>query len=171
MANEKKTPESAQNTAQDAPQGPQLAIQKIYVKDLSYEAPNTPGIFTEEIQPQVDVQMHNEAHNLDQDHHEIVLTITVTVRLEERTVYLVEVKQAGIFQLKGFNKEQLAGVAGTACPNILFPYAREAISDLVIRGGFPPLLLNPVNFDAVYQQELDRQKQAADSTKPGSTKH
>ena len=141
------------------PQGPQLAIQKIYVKDLSYEAPNTPAVFTEQIEPKVDLQMHNETTPLDENVHEIVLTITVTVKLEDRTVYLVEVKQAGIFTLSGFNEEQLAHVSGTACPNILFPYAREAISDIVTRGGFPPLLLNPVNFDAVYQQEMARRQQ------------
>ncbi len=141
------------------PQGPQLAIQKIYVKDLSYEAPNTPAIFTEQIEPQVDLQMHNEAKLLDENTHEIVLTITVTVKLEDRTVYLIEVKQAGIFHLAGFTEEQLSHVGGTDCPNILFPYAREAISDVVTRGGFPPLLLNPVNFDAIYQQEMARQQQ------------
>ena len=128
------------------PQGPQLAIQKIYVKDLSYEAPNTPAIFTEEIQPQVNLQMHNEAKSLDENTHEIVLTITVTVKLEDRTVYLIEVKQAGIFLLSGFTEEQLSHVGGTTCPNILFPYAREAISDVVIRGGFPPLTAEPSQF-------------------------
>ena len=148
----------------DEQQGPQLAIQKIYVKDLSFEAPNTPEIFKEEIQPQVDLQMHNEAKSLDENTHEVVLSITVTVKLEDKTVYLIEVKQAGIFHMTGFSKEQLAHVSGTACPNILFPYAREAISDAVTRGGFPPLLLNPVNFDAVYQQEMARQQQDAGKT-------
>ncbi|MFK8068739.1 MAG: protein-export chaperone SecB [Gammaproteobacteria bacterium] len=141
------------------PKGPQLAIQKIYVKDLSFEAPNTPEIFMEQAQPQVDLQMHNESKSLQEDMHEVTLTITVTVKLEEKTVYLVEVKQAGIFLLAGFNEEQLTQVSATACPSILFPYAREAVSDLVTRGGFPPLLLNPVNFDAVYQQELARREQ------------
>ncbi len=147
------------------PQGPQLAIQKIYVKDLSFEAPNTPAIFMEQKSPQVDLQMHNEAKSLDEQTHEIVLTITVTVKLEEKTVYLVEVKQAGIFTLSGFTKEQLEMVSATACPNILFPYARETISDVVIRGGFPPLLLNPVNFDAIYQQEMARRQQEAEQPK------
>lgn len=141
------------------PQGPQLAIQKIYVKDLSFEAPNTPEIFMEQKAPQVDLQMHNESKNLDENMHEVVLTITVTVKLEDKTVYLIEVKQAGIFLLAGFTDEQLSQVAATACPNVLFPYARETVSDVVTRGGFPPLLLNPVNFDAVYQQELARRQQ------------
>lgn len=141
------------------PQGPQLAIQKIYVKDLSFEAPNTPEIFMEQKPPQVDLQMHNEANSLDENIHEIVLTITVTVKLEEKVVYLIEVKQAGIFQLEGFNEDQLGQIASIACPNILFPYARETISDVVIRGGFPPLLLNPVNFEAIYQQEMARKQQ------------
>lgn len=161
MADEQNTAGAGQNP----PQGPQLAIQKIYVKDLSFEAPNTPAIFTENIQPQVDVQMHNEAKKLDNDNNEVSLTITVTVKIEDRTVYLVEVQQAGIFMLKGFSDEQMSAVAGTACPNILFPYAREAISDLVIRGGFPPLLLNPVNFDAIYQQEMERRQQEANQVK------
>lgn len=144
--------------ADEQPQGPQLAIQKIYVKDLSFEAPHTPEIFMEQTSPQVDLQMHNQAKTLDEKTHEVVLTITVTVKIEEKTVYLVEVKQAGIFHLEGFTEEQLTQIGATACPNILFPYARETISDVIIRGGFPPLLLNPVNFDAVYQQELAKQQ-------------
>ncbi len=144
--------------ADEQPQGPQLAIQKIYIKDLSFEAPHTPEIFMEQTPPQVDLQMHNQANTLDEKTHEIVLTITVTVKIEEKTVYLVEVKQAGIFHLEGFTEEQLTQIGATACPNILFPYARETISDVIIRGGFPPLLLNPVNFDAVYQQELAKQQ-------------
>lgn len=147
--------------ADEQPQGPQLAIQKIYVKDLSFEAPHTPEIFMEQTSPKIDLQMHNEAKSLDEKTHEVVLTITVTVKIEDKTVYLIEVKQAGIFHLEGFTDEQLTQVGATACPTILFPYARETISDVVIRGGFPPLLLNPVNFDAVYQQELARQQQEA----------
>lgn len=148
--------------ADEQPQGPQLAIQKIYVKDLSFEAPHTPEIFLEQTPPQVDLQMHNSAKTLDENTHEVTLTITVTVTIDvdgkDKTVYLVEVKQAGIFHLEGFNEEQLTQIGATACPNILFPYARETISDVIIRGGFPPLLLNPVNFDAVYQQELAKQE-------------
>lgn len=147
------------------PQGQQLAIQKIYVKDLSFESPNSPKIFTEQVQPQVDLQMHNEAKGIAENTTEVVLTITVTVKIEDKVVYLVEVKQAGIFLIAGFTDEQLGVVSATACPNILFPYARETISDVVIRGGFPPLLLNPVNFDAIYQQEMARRQAEATQQK------
>lgn len=143
----------------------QLAIQKLYVKDLSFESPNSPQVFTENTQPKVDLQLHNEAKNIGENVVEAILTVTVTVTMEEKTVYLVEVKQAGIFTIAGFSEEQLSVITGTACPNILFPYAREVVSDVVIKGGFPPLLLNPVNFDAVYQQEMARRQAEANTAK------
>ena len=139
----------------------QLGIQKIYVKDLSFEAPNAPQIFTEQLSPSLDLQFANAAARLSDNVHEVVLTVTCTVQQEERTVYLVEVQQAGIFNVVGFTDEQLPVLLATACPNILFPFAREAICDVVVRGGFPQLLLTPVNFDALYAQELQRRRDAA----------
>jgi len=139
-----------------APLTGQLAIQKIYVKDLSFEAPNSPAVFSGEMNPTADVHFSNRASALGDDNHEVVLTVTVKVRAEERTIYLVEVQQAGIFTVRGFPSEHLGAILATACPNTLFPFAREAICDLVVKGGFPQLLLAPVNFEVLYAQELQR---------------
>ncbi len=141
----------------------QLGIQKIYVKDLSFEAPNSPGVFTEQLSPTLDLHFGNTTNALGNDLHEVVLAITATVKQADRTVYLVEVKQAGIFMLTGFPEEHLPAILATACPNVLLPFAREAICDLVGKGGFPQLLIAPVNFDLLYAQELQR-RQAAPAT-------
>jgi preprotein translocase subunit SecB len=141
----------------------QLGIQKIYIKDFSFEAPNAPQIFTEQLTPSLDVQFGNAASLLAENVHEVVLTVTCTVKQDDRTVYLVEVQQAGIFNISGFNEQQLPAILASACPNILFPFAREAISEVVSKGGFPQLLLAPVNFDAVYAQELQRRRATPDS--------
>ena len=134
----------------------QLAIQKIYVKDVSFEAPNSPAVFTDQINPTADVHFANRATPLDAENHEVVLTVTVKVHQEERTIYLVEVQQAGIFTVRGFPQEHLGAILATACPNTLFPFAREVICDLVVKGGFPQLLLAPVNFEILYAQEMQR---------------
>jgi preprotein translocase subunit SecB len=138
----------------------QLAIQKIYVKDLSFEAPNTPTVFTEKLNPAVDIHFSNETKELDENQHEVVLSVTVTVKQEDRAIYLVEVRQAGIFTISGFSTEHLPAILATACPNILFPYAREVVSDVVTKGGFPQILLAPVNFETLYAQELQRRQQS-----------
>ncbi len=137
----------------DAPQG-QFLIQKIYVKDLSFETPNSPAIFMEQWRPEVNVQLNTTSNPLNQENFEVVLSITVTVKAGERTAYLAEVHQAGIFTLASIPEPHLGQMLGAFCPNILFPYAREVISDLSVRGGFPPLLLAPVNFDAIYMQRM-----------------
>jgi preprotein translocase subunit SecB len=126
------------------------------VKDLSFETPNSPGIFQKQWKPVVNMDLANSAISLDEAYYEVVLSITVTVSFEEETVYLAEVQQAGIFHLSNIPKDVLARMLGTVCPNILFPFAREVISDLVTKGGFPQLLLAPVNFDALYQQQADK---------------
>ena len=151
MADENKAPAAGQQAITG-----QLAIQKIYVKDISFEAPNSPAVFTGELNPTADVHFANRTTALDAENHEVVLTVTVKVRQEERTVYLVEVQQAGIFTVRGFPEEHLGAILATACPNTLFPFAREAICDLVTKGGFPQLLLAPVNFEILYAQELQR---------------
>lgn len=171
MADNEATP-----AAENAPRTGQLAIQKIYVKDLSYEAPNTPQIFTEEWRPKVDIQLSNTAGKLAEGVFEAVLSVTVTVKFEEKTAYLVEVQQAGVFNLQGFPEEHLGAVMGTVCPNILFPFAREVIADVVTKAGFPQLLLAPVNFEAMYAQEMQRQREAqggeaATGEAPADTKH
>lgn len=139
----------------------QLGIQKIYVKDLSFEAPNSPKVFTEQVNPAVDIHFANTTHALGNDVHEVVLTVTVTVKQEDRSIYLVEVQQAGIFNISGFSEQHLPAILATACPNILFPFAREVICDVVGKGGFPQLLLAPVNFEMLYAQELQRRRAAA----------
>ncbi len=136
-------------------------IHKVYVKDVSFESPLAPKVFVgnQNWQPQVSLQINTESLQMENDLVETTLNVQVTVKSEEKTIYLVEVKQAGIFLLKGFENAQKAHMMGTFCPNILFPFAREEISALVAKGGFPQLLLEPVNFEALYQQHLQQAKQ------------
>jgi preprotein translocase subunit SecB len=141
----------------------QFAIQKIYTKDLSFETPNSPKIFTETWEPAVEFNLGTHVEPLENAFFEINLTITITVKNKETVAYLVEVNQAGIFSLGGFSEQEMGPMVGSFCPNILFPYAREVVSDLIVRGGFPQLLLAPVNFDALYAQHLQQVQQA-----PGS---
>lgn len=131
----------------------QFSIEKIYVKDLSFETPNSPKIFQQKWEPVVNLDLANSASSLSDEFYEVVLSITVTVSFEKETVYLVEVQQGGIFKILNVPKDILNRMLNTVCPNILFPFAREVISDLVTKGGFPQLILAPVNFDAIYQQQ------------------
>jgi len=132
---------------------------------LSFETPHSPGIFTEKWEPGVDFNLGTQATALlEQNLYEITLTVTITVKVGEKIAYLVEVKQSGVFTLIGFTEQEMGTMLGSFCPNILFPYAREVVSDLVSKGGFPQLLLAPVNFDALYAQHV--QQQAADTLKP-----
>lgn len=150
-----------QNAAQSGGQTEQqFALQKIYLKDISFETPNSPEIFTEEWKPDVNVELQTAGRPLTDEVLEVVLTVTVTAKLADKTAYLAEVHQAGVFTLVGFNDDERAHMQGSYCPNILFPYAREAISDLVAKGGFPQLLLAPVNFDALLAHHLQQQAEA-----------
>ncbi|MDT8407091.1 MAG: protein-export chaperone SecB [Methylococcales bacterium] len=137
----------------------QFAIQKIYTKDLSFETPNSPSIFTGKWEPKVDLNLNTQVQSLENAMYEVVLTLTVTVKSGETVAYLVEATQAGIFALSGFTEQELGPMLGSYCPNILYPYIREVISDLVAKGGFPQLLLAPVNFDAMYAQQVQQQQQ------------
>ena len=131
---------------------PVFSIEKIYVKDLSLEVPNAPRIFLERENPQINVQLRTDASNVDEGIFEVTLTVTVAAKLaEDRTVFLVEVAQSGIFQIRNIPEGDLEPVTMIGCPNILFPYAREAISDAITRAGFQPVVLAPVNFEALYQ--------------------
>lgn len=133
----------------------QFAMQRIYNKDLSFESPSTPEVFKKQWQPQVNVDLNTKSDKIDdQGNFEVVLTITITAKVEEQTAFLVEVQQAGIFFITGFEGEDLRRILGTAAPNILFPYARECIDTVCVKGGFPAIMLAPVNFDALYQQAL-----------------
>lgn len=139
-----------------------FVIQKVYTKDISFETPNTPEVFrNDDWQPNINLQLQSRSKPLDENVFEIVLMVTVTAKVdEETTAYLAEVQQAGIFRIDGFGDEEMRYMLGSYCSNILFPFAREVISDLVTRGGFPQLLLAPVNFDALFSQQ---QEQAAAS--------
>ena len=137
----------------------QFSIQKIYTKDMSFETPNSPQIFTEQWEPSVDFNLGSNVQPLENGLYEVALAVTITVKSGEKIAYLVEVNQAGIFTLAGFSDEEMGPMVGSFCPNILFPYAREAITDLVTKGGFPQLLLAPVNFDALYAQHIQAQQQ------------
>lgn len=136
----------------------QFIIQKIYLKDVSFESPNSPKSFTEgEWAPQVNVQINSAHQAIAQDAYEVILSITVTATQNDKTAFLVEIKQAGVFTMTGFPDENLAAMLGAYCPESLFPFAREAIAEMVSKGGFPQLLLAPVNFNALYTQQKEQQ--------------
>jgi preprotein translocase subunit SecB len=150
-------------------QQPQFGIEKIYLKDLSLEIPNAPQIFLERDTPQIEINVHNGASPLDQPGlYEAVLTVTVTAKLKDKTAFLVEVAQAGIFQIVNLPPQELDAVLGVLCPGTLLPYAREAVAGLMTRAGFPPVLLQHMNFDAAYQERLRQlqQEQAAKAAAP-----
>lgn len=142
----------------------EFAIQRIYVKDLSFEAPNIPELFKSEWKPEVNVDLNTFSSQLEKDVYEVVLRITVTAHVQAKAAYVVEVQQAGIFTLAGFADEQLKPMLGSFCPNILFPYVREVIADVINRGSFPQLNLAPINFDALYMEHLKQQADAQDGS-------
>jgi preprotein translocase subunit SecB len=139
---------------------PVFGIEKLYVKDLSVEVPNAPEIFLEREAPQVEIQLNTGGRTVGDSVYEVVLTVTVTAKMGDKTVFLVEVGQAGIFRIQNVPEEQIEPLIAVACPNILFPYAREAVSDAVSRAGFQPIVLQPVNFEGMYMQRLQQQEQA-----------
>lgn len=137
---------------------PVFSIEKVYVKDLSLEIPNAPQVFLEQGQPQVDIQLHHNSNSVEDGIYQTLLTVTVTAKVGDKTLFLVEATQAGIFTARNIPQPDLEPVLGIACPNILFPYVREVISDLVVRAGFPPVVLAPVNFEAIYAQQRSQQQ-------------
>lgn len=138
---------------------PVFSIEKVYVKDLSLEVPNAPQVFLEREAPQVDIQLHHNSSAIEEGVYQTTLTVTVTAKVGEKTLFLVEAAQAGIFVARNIPASEMDAVLGIACPNILFPYVREVISETVVRAGFPPVILSPVNFEAIYQAQ--REPQAA----------
>ena len=137
-------------------------IEKIYVKDVSLEIPNAPQVYMQQAQPQLEVRIDTAAAQFSEGYYEASVSATVTAKVGEKTLFLAEVVQAGVFQMRNVPAEDLKPLLGIACPTILFPYLRETVSDLIVRGGFPPVLLAPVSFEALYVQ---RQQQAADEPK------
>lgn len=159
--------ESAASNDQQSQQQGQFGIQKVYVKDLSFETPNSPAVFNEDLQPTVNLQLANESRRIAENTYEVVLRLTVTVGTDDKTFYLAEVNQAGIFHIGSFSDGAIERMLATVCPNILFPFARELVSDLVTRGGFSQLLLAPVNFEALYAQQKQQQQDASQATDGG----
>ncbi|HZZ94816.1 MAG TPA: protein-export chaperone SecB [Usitatibacter sp.] len=140
---------------------PVFSIEKVYVKDLSLEIPNAPQAFLEREAPTVDIQLHHNSSGVEDGIYQTVLTVTVTAKVGDKTLFLVEAGQAGIFTVRNVPAQELEAILAIACPNILFPYVREVVSDTVTRAGFPPVVLNPVNFEAIYQQGREQQAAAA----------
>ena len=147
-------------------QQPFFNIERIYLKDLSLEIPNAPQVYAEREAPNIDISLHNEARPLDGGAFEVVLTATVTAKVKDKTAFLVEVAQAGIFQIRNVPQQELEAILGVTCGNILFPYLRESISNVVARGGFPPFLLSHLSFEALYQQQRQQQQRQAGAATP-----
>lgn len=150
------------NQAATPDQAPVFSIDKVYVKDISLEIPHAPKIFLERTVPDIDVKLHTDHSTVEEGIYESVLTVTVTAKIAEKTMFLLEVAQAGIFQLRNIPAEQKEPILKISCPNILFPYVREVISETVARAGFPPVILNPMNFEAWHQAQAQVQAEPAD---------
>ncbi|MDG1865831.1 MAG: protein-export chaperone SecB [Woeseiaceae bacterium] len=153
----------------------QIIIQKLYIKDASFESPNTPNVFKgAEWNPKTDLNLSSTHVPHEDDTHEVILTITVEAKDEDNVIFLVELKQAGLFQITGYEKEELETIIGIFCPNTLFPYAREAIANIITKGGFPEFLLQPINFDALYKESKRRattQSEETNNDAPTETTH
>jgi len=148
----------------------EFSLQRIYIKDISFEAPNAPQIFNEEWKPESNLNLNSEAKQVGDDTYEVTLSITVTTKVNGKVAFLVEAQQAGVFHLSGFPENEKGHMLGSYCPNTLFPYLREVVSDLVSKGSFPQLLLTPVNFDAIYAQHL-AEKSAKEKSDSKATTH
>ncbi|ALQ95070.1 protein-export chaperone SecB [Xylella fastidiosa] len=149
----------------EAISGPTFTIEKIYIKDVSFEAPNSPAVFNEAGQPELQLNLNQRVQRLNENAFELVLHVTLTCTAAGKTAYVVEVQQAGVFGLFGLDQHAIGVLLGTQCPNILFPYVRSLVSDLIQIGGFPPFYLQPINFDALYAETL---RQRAQNEKEGS---
>lgn len=163
MTDQNQAQDNQSSDSQDSREA-KFGIQRIYVKDLSVEVPNSPGIFLEAWEPNLQMHLSTSNQNLEKDHYEVVVSINIEAKLKnERTAFLVELKQGGIFSMVGFPEDRLSSMLNAYCPNVLFPYAREVISDAVVRAGFPYLYLSPVNFDTIYHEQQKQQKHASDN--------
>lgn len=143
--------------------GPSFSVEKIYVKDVSFEVPGAPAIFGENVQPELQLNLNQRVQRLSETAFEVVLAVTLTCKAGEKTAYVAEVQQAGVFGLAGLEPQAIDGLLGTQCPNILFPYVRQLLSDLIQAGGFPPFFLQPINFDGLYAETLRQRAAQADS--------
>ena len=138
----------------------QISVHKIYTKDISFESPNSPNVFkSESWSPKTNLNLRSTQQLVEENLHEVTLTITIDAKHEEKTAFLIELQQAGLFLIQGYNKEEMGLVLASYCPNIIFPYARETVAALVMKGGFPEFILQPINFDALYAQTVQKQAQ------------
>ena len=156
-----ETTNGAAVPAQQDAAGPAFSVEKIYVKDVSFEAPGAPAIFSEQGQPDLQLNLNQRVQRLNEALFEVVLGVTLTCKIGEKTAYVAEVQQAGVFALVGLEPQAIDVLLGTQCPNILFPYVRQTVSELIQAGGFPPFLLQPINFDALYAETLRQRQQQA----------
>jgi preprotein translocase subunit SecB len=167
--NDNNTNAQAAGQQGEQPQGPMFALQRIYLKDMSFESPKAPDVFKSQWQPKINFNIGTRNNKLADGVHDVVLTLTVEAKQDDNTAFLCEVQQAGVFTCAGFSDADLERVLATVCPNILFPYAREVIDSLVVKGSFPPIMLAPVNFDAVYAQAKQQQGQGAGANGESAT--
>jgi preprotein translocase subunit SecB len=157
-----------QTSSNQDEKSPQFSLLRIYLKDVSFETPNSPTIFLQEWKPEINLQLTRTVNELENSVYEVILAITVTAKDGDKTGFLVEIQQAGLFSLNGLSEEQVKYMLGTHCPATLFPFAREAISDLVVKGGFPQLLLAPIHFEALYAQNLNKATDSLSTPELGS---
>jgi len=159
------------NGATNEATGPVFTVEKIYVKDVSFEVPGAPAVFNEQTQPQLQMNLQQAVQRLNENAYEVVLGINLTCTIGDKSIYVAEVKQAGVFGLAGFDAATLDGMLGVHCPTVLYPYARQLISDLIQAGGFPPFFLQPINFEALYAEGLRQRaaQQAADGASLAGT--
>lgn len=167
MAENDQNQEAAQAGQASQDEQPYFALQRFYLKDASFEAPNAPDVFKQSYAPQVNFNLNNRSRKLDDENlYEVGLRLTAEVKQDDKTLFLVEIEQAGIFEIRNLSGERLEQVLNITCPNLLFPYAKEAIESLVVKASFPPLMLNPVNFDVVYNQAKQQRAQEQSSAAP-----
>src|SRR5690606_38145312 len=152
----------------EAPAGPLFAVEKIYVNDVSFEVPGAPAVFAEQSQPQLKLNLNQRVQRVAENSFEVVLGVTLTCKADDKPMYLAEVQQAGVFHLSGLEAQALDALLGIQCPNILYPYARQLVSDLVQAGGFPPFYLQPINFDALYAEGLRQRAQGKQGDAPAA---
>jgi preprotein translocase subunit SecB len=165
--------ENAQSNDPQTQAERQFSVQRVYVKDASFESPNAPDIFRGEWKPKHELNVSTKVNRIQEDLYEVVLSVTVSAQLGDKTAFIVEVQQAGIFGISGFGEQEMGAMVGAYCPNLLFPYAREVVSDLVTKGSFPQLVLQHVNFDALFAQHQQEAMQRAkgDAAEPPSQQH
>ncbi len=154
---------------QQAPEQPQFALQRIYVKDISFESPGAPDVFQQQWKPQINMDLNTSNRKVSDSQFEVTLSLSITAKVEEKVAFIVEVQQAGIFHISGIEGPQLAQTLGAFCPNVLFPYAREAVDSVVNKGSFPSLMLAPVNFDAIFAEAMKRKQEEAQQAESAAT--